>query len=129
MEQHVKILAVLHIVLGGLGVMAALAILFFFGGVAGLVGMADHSGDANVAMPVLGIIGTVIFIAIAVLSLPGLIAGLGLLTFQPWARILAIVLSILDLVHVPPFGILLGCYGLWVLFSPETERLFRRTHS
>jgi hypothetical protein len=126
MEQHVKILAVLHIVLGSLGILAASAILLIFGGVAGLVGVTDSSGDAHIAMPILALVGTIIFVALAVLSFPGLIAGIGLLQFQPWARILAIVLSILDLIHIPPFGILLGVYGLWVLFSPETERLFNR---
>ena len=127
MEQHVKILAVLHIVLGSLGVLAALAILLIFGGVAGLIGATDASGDAHIAMPIVALVGTIIFFALAVLSLPGLIAGLGLLQFQPWARILAIVLSVLDMIHIPPFGLVLGIYGLWVLFSPDTERLFRRS--
>ena len=47
MAQHVKILAILHIVLGGLGVLAALIILAVFGGVAGLIHMTDTSADCN----------------------------------------------------------------------------------
>ena len=57
------------------------------------------------------------------LSLPGLIVGIGLFRFRPWARILGIVLSILDLIWVP-FGTIVGAYGLFVLFSKDTERLF-----
>ena len=33
------------------------------------------------------------------------------------------VVSILSLMMVP-FGTIVGVYGLWVLFSKETERLF-----
>ena len=60
---------------------------------------------------------------VVVLSLPGIIAGIGLLKLQPWARILAIVISALDLLNVP-IGTALGVYGLWVLLQAETERLF-----
>ncbi|PYT24171.1 MAG: hypothetical protein DMG57_29615 [Acidobacteria bacterium] len=58
------------------------------------------------------------------LSLPGIVVGVGLLRFRPWARILGIVLSVLDLNDVP-LGTAVGIYGFWVLLSPETERLFR----
>jgi len=60
----------------------------------------------------------------AVLALPGIVAGIGLLQFRPWARILTLILSGFDLLHVP-FGTLLGVYGFWVLLSRETEQLFR----
>jgi len=39
---------------------------------------------------------------------------------------LTIVLSALDLLHVP-FGTILGIYGLWVMLKPETEQLFTYT--
>jgi len=124
METHVKTLGILHIVLGSLGVLGALIVLLIFGGIAGLVGVTDHSEDARFAIPILGGIGGLIFIGLMALSLPGIIVGVGLLRFRPWARILGIVVSVLDLIHVP-FGTALGIYGFWVLLSPETERLFR----
>jgi hypothetical protein len=61
-----------------------------------------------------------------VLALPGLIAGWGLLAYKPWARILGLVLSVLNLLNIP-VGTALGIYGLWVLFNKDTERLFSRT--
>jgi hypothetical protein len=125
METHVKTLAVLHIVFGSLGVLVALGMVLLFGGIAGLVGATDTSGEAHIAIPILGSIGAFLFFLLLVLSLPGIIAGVGLLQFQPWARILTIVLSVLDLIHVP-FGTALGVYGLWVLLSQGTERLFQR---
>jgi hypothetical protein len=123
MEQHVKILGVLHLVFGCLGILLALGMLVLFGGIAGLIGAADHADGAHISVPLLGGIGAIVCAALLVISLPGLIAGIGLLQFRPWARILTIVLSVLDLIHVP-FGTALGIYGLWVLLSQGSERLF-----
>lgn len=125
MQQHVKILAILHIVLGSLGVLAALIALLFFGGLASFLSMSGQSQDNFVGGTVLGLIGVVVTVVVLVISLPGLIAGIGLLNFQPWARILTIVLSALEL---PAFPIhtALGIYGLWVLLSNEGAALFSR---
>jgi len=124
MAQHVRILGILHIVFGGLGVLAAIFVLLIFGGISAVVGLSDHSSDSLTAIPILGIIGGFVFILVLVLSLPGLIIGIGLMQFKPWARIAGIILSALDLVSVPPFGTALGIYGLWVLLNNETERMF-----
>lgn len=125
MRDHVRILAYLYIFFGALGLLAALVVLFIFGGLAGIVGMANpHNADAwHVAIPILGIIGVAIFVIVLLLSLPSVIAGAGLLKFRPWARILTIVLSALNLPMVP-IGTALGIYGLWVLLQQQTERLF-----
>jgi hypothetical protein len=123
MATHVKILGIMHIVFGALGLLAALLILIVFGGIAGLVGSHAAGHDAELAMPVVGGIGALIFLVIAVLSLPGLIAGIGLLHYYPWARVLMIVVSALHLMNIP-FGTALGVYGLWALLNRETEALF-----
>jgi hypothetical protein len=125
MEGHVKTLAILHIVFGGFGLLLAVGLLMMFGGIAGLIGAGDLSDSGHVPAVLMGGIGILVFGFLLVLSLPGIIAGIGLLDFRPWARVLAIVLSVLDLIHVP-FGTALGVYGLWVLLSPDGERLFRR---
>jgi hypothetical protein len=123
MRQHVKILAILHIVLGGLGVLAAVVVMAIFGGLAGVVSLAGQAQDGMIGSAVLGLIGAAITIVVLLLSLPGLIAGIGLLTFQPWARILTIVISALELPGVP-LHTALGIYGLWVLLSNEGTALF-----
>ena len=123
MAQHVKILGILHIVFGSLGILAAIIVLAIFGGIAGLVGAADHSQDSVVAIPILGGLGILIFLFLLVISLPGLIGGIGLLQFKPWGRILIIIVSALDLIHIP-IGTALGVYGFWVLLNRETEQLF-----
>jgi hypothetical protein len=58
---------------------------------------------------------------------PGIIIGWGLTAFKPWARILGIVFSGLNLLNVP-FGTILGIYGLWVLLSNEGTAIFERRY-
>ena len=60
--------------------------------------------------------------------LPGIIAyivaGYGLLKYKSWARILAIILAILNLILFP-IGTALGIYTLVIMFNDETKALFR----
>ncbi|HLK19760.1 MAG TPA: hypothetical protein VKT81_12430 [Bryobacteraceae bacterium] len=124
MAQHVKILGILHIVFGGLCILGGLICLAVMGGIAGIVGASDQSQDAAVAVPILAAIGAFVAILCFVVGLPGLIGGVGLLQYRSWARITIIVISALDLIHIP-FGTALGIYGFWVLLNPQTEAMFR----
>jgi hypothetical protein len=121
-ETHIKVLAVLNIILGGLGVITALVVLVFFGGLAGVVS-TDSDPEAAAGVAALGVIGGVGFIVIAALSVPSLIAGFGLLKYRRWAQILAIVMSVLNLPGIP-IGTALGIYGLWVLLNKDTKPFF-----
>ena len=124
MDQHVKILAALHLILGALGLMASLMVVLLFGGAAGIISMAAaNNPDAWIAVPIVGLVGSMLVMLIFTLSVPGIIGGVGLLKRRPWARILTIVLSVIHLINIP-FGTLLGIYGLWVLLSRNTARLF-----
>ena len=124
MDTHVKVLGVLFIALSGLGLLAALFLMVALGAATGIVGAAAESGDAAIAIPIIGIAGGALVAFLLVLAIPGLITGIGLLRFRPWARIAGIVLSALHLIHIP-FGTILGIYGLWVLLNRETEPLFK----
>jgi hypothetical protein len=121
MDTHVKVLAILYIVFGVLGTLLGLGFmaLLSFIGIAG----AASDPDAWMAMPILGITGAALGVFLLILSLPGIIAGIGLLKYRPWARILTIVLSALNLMNFP-IGTILGIYGLWVMLSDEGSRLF-----
>jgi hypothetical protein len=123
MDTHVKVLAILYIVFGVLGTLLGLgfmALLSFIG----LAGAASDP-DAWMAMPILGITGAALGVFLLILSLPGIVAGIGLLKYRPWARIVTIVLSALNLMNFP-IGTILGIYGLWVMLSDEGSRLFAR---
>jgi hypothetical protein len=122
MTTHVKVLGVLYIALSALGICAALFVGLAFGTASGVVA-ANADADAAVALPIIGLAGTALTAFLLAISLPGLIAGIGLLSYKPWARIVTIVLSAINLINIP-FGTILGIYGLWVLLNKETEGLF-----
>jgi hypothetical protein len=123
MQTHVKVLGVLYLAVGGCMLVAALFLLMTMSGVAGIVGAAADPEDAAIAIPVLGIAGSALAAFLGLFALPSLITGYGLLNFKPWSRIVGIVLSAISLINIP-FGTIIGVYGLWVLLSKDTERLF-----
>ena len=119
MEKHVQILGILYIVFGALGLIGALTV-FIVLGIGGL-----FSPDEDVALLVV-VLGSLITFLILITSIPGIIAGWGLMKHQNWARILTLVLSFLNLLNLP-FGTALGIYGIWLLFNDEAVRLFTGT--
>ena len=122
METHAKVVGILNIVWGVLGLCGALVLMVVFGGVAGLVG-ADGDPDAALVVPIIGLTGLALVLIVVITSLPAVIIGYGLFRLRPWSRIAGIVLSIVSLLMFP-FGTPLGVYGLWVLFSREGQTLF-----
>jgi hypothetical protein len=117
MEQHIKIVALLHIILGGIFVAIAIA-MFVFGAGAAILS-APGSDEAIAGTTCFGIIA----VLIALLSLPSIIAGIGLQRRRKWARILTIVLSVINLFNFP-FGTALGGYSLWVLLNDQSTSYF-----
>lgn len=123
MATHVRIVAWINIVLGGLGVLAA-AITFAGASIVPAILQAAAQEAGDIPAGVIQIIMTAVVGIILVLSLPGLILGFGLYNFRPWARVLGLVLSDLNLLNLP-FGTILALYSFWVLLKPETEQMFR----
>ena len=119
MEQHIRIVAILYIVLGVLGLLAGIAVVVIGTG-AGLV-----SGDPDAAL-FSGTCATIIGGFIAVISLPNIIAGIGLKNRREWARILTIILSIINLFNVP-VGTAIVAYALWELLNDQSRGYFGRS--
>ena len=128
MDTHVRVLGVIYIALGVLGLMGAALMLIGFGGAAGIINASADPEEAALAIPILSIVGTALVIFLFAFSLPSIITGIGLLYFKSWARVLGIVLSAVSLLGFP-WVTILGIYGLWVLFSKDTERLFTASPS
>jgi len=129
MGQHIRILGVLNIVWGAFGAFGGLVILLVFGGAFGVLNaVAFHQPEAAVVPPILAVIGGAISIFLLLVSVPSIIAGIGLLYFKPWARIMTIIISVLHLMNIP-IGTALGIYGLWVLFSPGSQSSFAARQS
>jgi hypothetical protein len=123
MTTHVKVLGVLYIALSAFGIIASVFLMLAVGVAGGIVNTAADPNDAAIALPIIGLAGTALVTFLLLVSLPGLVAGIGLLQFRSWARVLGIVLSVINLIHIP-LGTVIGIYGLWVLLNRETESLF-----
>lgn len=118
-ETHVKIVAWLHIVLSALVLLVTALVLIVFLGIGLLLATTDEAA----AMGIFAVIATIVGGFLFLVSVPGLIGGIGLLQRQNWARILVLILSVLQLFNVP-FGTAVGIYSLWVLTRDETAALF-----
>jgi len=118
MRDHIKVIGILWVIFGALSLCFALfAFLFFFG-------VAQIPGVDNVGPGILRIIGLIVSSFLALIGLPKIIGGLGLIQHKEWARILMLVISFISLANVP-FGTALGVYSMIVLFNPETVRMFQ----
>jgi hypothetical protein len=118
MKDHVKVIGILWVVFGAFWLCLAVFALLVFLGVAMIPNVEDISPS------ILRLIGIIASSFMALMGLPQIIGGLGLIRHQEWARILVLVLAFLALLNVP-FGTALGIYTMIVLFHPETVRLFQ----
>ncbi|MHB0877975.1 MAG: hypothetical protein ACYC5O_18220 [Anaerolineae bacterium] len=116
LNLHVKIVAWLSIVSNAIFLILGGFFLFFF------VGIGAASGEAE-AFGVLAIIGTVVGTFFAVIGLPGIIGGIGLLGRAGWGRILTLVIAAFGLLNFP-IGTVLGAYTFWVLLQSSADRYF-----
>lgn len=116
MKQHVTIVATLQIAFGLVKLLLA-AIAFF-----AIVGGGLISGDPE-AMAITGIVGPIVAFFLVALAIPGIVGGIGLLKGKSWARLLVLVLAVLDLLDFP-LGTAVSIYTIWVLLNGETSALF-----
>jgi uncharacterized membrane protein (DUF2068 family) len=122
MEKHIKILSVLFIVFGVLGLLVAAGILVFGTGTVMTIMAAENSRDARAASAIVGTCVGIVAVLCALLSIPSIIAGWGLSRRKAWARILTIILGFISLPQVP-VGTALGIYAILIMFNDETKAL------
>ncbi len=121
MDKHITIVAVLSLVFGTLGTLFGIFLFVVIAG-GGLI-----SGDPT-AMNITRIVATGVGGFFVLVSAPEVIAGIGLLKRRGWARILALILAVLDLMQIP-IGTAIGIYVIWVLLNDETAKLFAQASS
>ncbi len=128
MEKHVQLVAILMIVYRSLLILAS---VFIFALTAWITHIIEFQvfrhGDVpveflNIVPMILLAVSTVLF----VVSVIGIIGAIGLLQRKEWGRVITLMVSCLNLIHVP-LGTALGIYSLWVLMSDETVKLFNPT--
>ena len=116
MEKHINVVAALQI---GLSIFCLLIALFIYS-ILKLVGGFVDEGDGSM---VLNIVANVIAGILTVIAIPGLVAGFGLYKRKEWARILTLVLSVIEFFNFP-FGTAIGIYSIWALIQPEVVAAF-----
>ena len=120
MQKHVTVVGVIRIGWGIMGILIAAVVL------AGTVGIGylaySIEGDRE-PLTILTAIGVPVALFIFVLSVPDIIAGIGVLKLKPWARYLTMVLAVLDLINIP-IGTAIGIYTIVVLMQDRAAELF-----
>lgn len=120
MSGHVKVLGWLQILLGLFDLLLAAAV---FGLLAGFGLLATAGGEPGAAL-VSGGLATALGGVVALTAVPNLLAGWGLLRTKEWARILALVLAVLNGLKFP-WGTAFAVYTIWVLMHDQARPLFR----
>ena len=116
MEKHVTLVAALQIGFGVLGVFIGfLTVVVLIGS-----GLISENPEAMTILATIAIFCGLLFF---ILSIPAIIGGIGLLKYRPWARILVLIVSCLDLLNIP-IGTAVAVYTFWVLLNDETAKLF-----
>lgn len=118
MEKHINVVAALQIGFSIFGILIAL----FVSTILNLVGNFAEDPKANL---ILNIIANAVAIFFTVLAIPGIIGGVGLLKRKEWARILVLILSVLNLFNFP-VGTAVGVYSIWALVQPEAIAEFNK---
>ncbi|MDX1615104.1 MAG: hypothetical protein R3300_12400 [Candidatus Promineifilaceae bacterium] len=116
LDTHVRILGWIHIISN--------AIFLVIGGLVFLLltSIGMFSGDSE-AFGILSVVAIFVTAVMAIVALPGILAGVGLLRRASWGRILALVVGVLGLFNVP-IGTIIGVYTLWVLLQQEATAYF-----
>lgn len=122
MEQHIKVVSVLYIILGILGIVLAVGILVLGAGTVTTILAQEDSSEARVGAAWAGGCLTFIAVMFGLMAIPSILAGWGLSQRKSWARTLTIILAILSLPQFP-VGTAIGVYTLVIMFNDETKRI------
>ena len=127
MNTHIKVTGFLHLGLGLLslcGGLGGVILIGAFGALGGAAALAE--GGAGAGLLTSGIFGVFLMIILASLlitSLPGILAGWGLLRNKAWAPAVAVVISIFHVANFP-FGSALAVYTWWTLLSKDGQEAY-----
>lgn len=117
MKQHVSFVGAIHVGFGILGLLGALTVFIIFNFAQGFV------IDEPLAEEILSFLGGTLSLLIMFFASLGIIGGIGLFSYKPWARILVMIVSAINCLNIP-IGTAKGVYSIWVLMQKETMELF-----
>ena len=118
MKKHLTSVAALHI---GLGIFRILVVVTMFL-IMDLIGAIADDPHAHFILSYVSMLAGII---VLVISIPGIVGGIGLFSSKNWARVLLLIVSALNLLCIP-FGTALGVYSIWVLVQDDTVKIIRK---
>ncbi len=134
MEKHISLVGILNIVYASLALIGAFVLFtiaigfrYFFE----LISRYSHNGMDEIPPEVMDIVPfilIVIGILILFFSIIGIIGAIGVMKKKEWGRIIMLVISFFNLIHIP-LGTILGVYSIWVLLNDETIRMFNPVYN
>ena len=120
MEKHLTIVAALQVGFSLLGIIAAVIVYTVLHSVMHIPDVADDPE----AVRLVPIVARWVPLFLLIISIPGLIGGIGLFMKKSWARILVLIISVLGLLNIP-IGTAVAVYTIWVLVQDETVKLLK----
>ena len=120
-NKHLTILSVLLLVFDSILFLVGIGFLKGFPFIGSLI-------NDKTATTVLLYVGTGVGTLLLIISIPGIIAGLGLMFRKSWSRMIALVVCAIKLFNLP-FGTALGIYGIWVLMQDESIELLNQSQT
>ncbi len=118
MNQHIKLIGILWIIFGGLSLAFGLLGSFLLFGISFIPDLGHE------APFILRIVASVAILFFALLGIPKIFAGIGLLKMKEWGRILTLIVSFISLLNVP-LGTALGVYSIVILMKEESIQNFK----
>jgi hypothetical protein len=123
MKKHVELIGILYIALHCVLLLVGIGIFIIFAGI-GAMAASFTVTEGIFTSSLFTIIGFCAGVLFLLFSLPGIIAGIGLLKRRPWARMFTLILSAFNLINIP-LGTALAIYSFWVLMQDETIAMFK----
>lgn len=119
MDRHLDLLSLLLMISGVLAGLTAVSLMALGIGAAVLMASPQSAGVAASVAAGTFFILAVLLLAYAAASIA---AGRGLRRREHWSRLVALILSLINL-FVVPFGTALGIYAFWVLLRERSRQL------
>jgi len=110
-QEHVRLLGILWMAASALNVVAGLVLIAISNTL-----FRNHGIGPDWLRPFLTFIGCLVLLKAAA----GFLAGWGLLQYDTWGRLLALVVAFVALFNVP-IGTALGIYTFWVLLPSQSD--------
>lgn len=122
LDSHKKVLGILYLISGTLTAFGMLILNAFLSVIFSLAMQEVEPHEREVMELVLSFIQYLPAFVILVISIPTIIAGIGLLTQKSWATLLALIVGCLKLFSFP-IGTAIGVYAIWIY--SEDQKLKR----